>query len=337
MRLFLLIAVTLTVLTVGTFFYLSYAAERSHGITRQEVRFEVEPGENVYDLSQRLESRGLIASRYAFLLYVARQGKANTLVAGTYSLSGDLTIAEITYMVTEGKTVSRDTRITFPEGWNSKKMAERLTANNLPGKEFLVLVQNPKAEWLQKYDFLNGLPAQVSLEGFLFPDTYFFDPEASAEAIIEKMLANFGRKIDASYRAAVKDQKRTLFDTVTLASIVENEVRSAEDRKVVADIFLRRLAIGQALQSCATLQYILGVDRVQYSYEETQTPSPYNTYINPGLPPGPIGNPGLLSLQATLSPQSNPYFYFLSDPETGKTIFSVTYDEHLKNKNLYGL
>jgi UPF0755 protein len=151
------------------------------------------------------------------------------------------------------------------------------------------------------------------------------------------MLSNFGKKFDATLRAAIKEQKRSLYETVTLASIVENEVKSSADRKIVADIFLRRISVGQALQSCATLQYILGVDKTQYSYEETRTPSPYNTYINGGLPPGPIGNPGTISLQASVFPQSNPYFYFLSDPKTGKTIFSVTYEEHVKNKNLYGL
>ncbi|HLC95187.1 MAG TPA: endolytic transglycosylase MltG, partial [Patescibacteria group bacterium] len=158
-----------------------------------------------------------------------------------------------------------------------------------------------------------------------------------AEIIIEKMLANFGKRIGTSFLGEVQKQKRTLYAVVTLASIVENEVKSETDRKMVADLFLRRIASGQALQSCATLQYILGVDKKQYSYEETRTESPYNTYLYPGLPPGPISNPGLMSLEAALAPTNNPYVYFLSDPKTDKTIFSVTYDEHVKNKNLYGL
>lgn len=337
MRIFLFIALFFSVLTVSTFFYLSYAVDHSHGITRTDQRFEVLQGDNVYSLAKRLESAGLISSQYVFMWELARQGKTHMLVAGTYDVNGNLTIGDITSMITEGKVAPRDIKVTFPEGWNSKKIADRLTANNLPGAEFLVLVQKPKPEWRQQFDFLASVPASASLEGFLFPDTYLFDPATTAQVIVEKMLTNFGKKFDATLVAQAKDQKRSVYDVVTLASIVENEVKSEADRKMVADIFLRRLAIGQPLQSCATLQYILGVDRTQYSYAETRTPSPYNTYMNKGLPPGPIGNPGSVSLRAALVSQSNPYFYFLSDPKTGNTIFSVTYEEHVKNKNLYGL
>ncbi|MDP3957258.1 MAG: endolytic transglycosylase MltG [bacterium] len=337
MRTFLFIALLLSLLTFGGFFYLSYAAQHSHGVSRQVQRFEVKQGENIFSLAERLEAAGLISSRYVFMWHLVREQKTHNLVAGTYGLSGNLSVADMALMITEGKTIPRDVRVTFPEGWNSKKMAERLTANGLPGADFLALVQKPQPELRKQFDFLSDMPAGASLEGFLFPDTYFFDPQTSAETIIDKMLTNFGKKFDASLRTAVQEQKKSLYATVTLASIVENEVKTEVDRKMVVDIFLRRLAIGQALQSCATLQYVLGVDRVQYSYAETQTPSPYNTYINPGLPPGPISNPGLVSLRATLTPLANPYFYFLNDPETGEIIFSVTYEEHLKNKNLHGL
>lgn len=337
MRTFLIIASIFSVITFGGFLYLSSAAQYSHGISREEQRFEVKQGENIFGLSERLETEGLIVSRYAFLWQLVREGKTKHLVAGTYAISGNLSIAEIAFMITEGKTIPRDIRITFPEGWNIKKMADRLTANGLPGTEFLALAQKPEPKWRQEFDFLMDMPSSASLEGFLFPDTYFFDPEASAGSIIEKMLTNFGKKIDPTFRAVAKEKKQNLYGIVTLASIVENEVKSEADRKMVADLFLRRISAGQALQSCATLQYILGVDRMQYSYEETRTESPYNTYLYPGLPPGPISNPGLVALKAVLFPESNPYVYFLSDPKTGKTIFSITYEEHMKNKNLYGL
>lgn len=337
MRTLLIIALTLSMLTMGVFFYLSYQAEHSYGADKQIQSFEVKQGENVFSLSSRLETAGLITSRYAFMWYVAREQKVHSLVAGLYGLSGNLSVADMVLMITEGKVISRDIRITFPEGFTSKKMAERLIANGLPGADFLKLVQKPPAELRQQFDFLSGIPKDASLEGFLFPDTYFFDPQASAETIVEKMLTNFGKKFDASLQTAIGEQKRSLYDVVTLASIVENEVKTETDRKMVVDIFLKRLAIGQALESCATLQYVLGVDKTQYSYAETRTQSPYNTYINTGLPPSPIGNPGIVSLEATLAPTTNPYYYFLNDPKTEQTIFSVTYEEHLKNKNLYGL
>jgi UPF0755 protein len=336
-RIFLIIAIVFSVVTFGSFFYLSFTAQHSRGISKETRRFEVQSGENIFDLSGRLKANGLIASRLAFLWTIAREGKTKQLVAGAYALSGELSITEIVFLVTEGKIIPRDIRITFPEGWDAQKMSERLTANDLPGAEFLTLTQKIWPQWRKSFDFLVDLPADASLEGFLFPDTYYFDPNASAESIIEKMLMNFGKKIDAELRNAVKNKAPSLYAAVTLASIVENEVRSESDRQMVSDIFLRRLAIGQPLQSDATIQYILGIDKIQHTFEETRVVSPYNTYINPGLPPGPIGNPGLMAVHSAIFPKGNSYFYFLSDPNTGETIFSVTYEEHLRNKNLHGL
>lgn len=337
MRVFLLLALSLSVLSVVSFFILSSAETHSHGVRKEDQRFEVYQGENVVDLSARLESSGLIISRIPFLWHIARIGKTHALVAGIYRLNGDLTITEITHIITTGDAISRDIKVTFPEGWNSKKMSARLIEKNLPGDEFLSLVQKPNVFWKTQFDFLSDAPSSYSLEGFLFPDTYFFDPSDSAEMIIEKMLTNFDKKFDATLRAKSLEQKRSIYEVVTLASIVENEVKSFEERMIVADIFLRRISIGQALQSDATIQYILGIDKVKHSFEETRTDSPYNTYINPGLPPGPIGNPGLDSLRATVTPKKNSYLYFLNDAKTGETIFAVTFEEHIKNKSLHGL
>jgi UPF0755 protein len=216
-------------------------------------------------------------------------------------------------------------------------MAARLTAIGLPGDKFSYLVVHPLPEWRTKFDFLADLPEGASVEGFLFPDTYLFNPDASGQTIIETMLRTFGKKVNVDVRVALVAKQKSLFSAVTLASIVENEVPTEHDRRIVADLFSRRLTNGMPLQSCATLQYILGVDKKQYSYDETQTVSPYNTYLNKGLPKGPVGNPGLMSLRAVASPEPNPYVYFLSDPKTGETIFSATYDEHVAAKAAYGL
>jgi UPF0755 protein len=336
-RLFLIIAGILSVITFSGFFYFSYSAEHSRGVSQEAQRFEVKQGENVLELSARLKSTGLIYSRYAFLWEIVREGKAKSLVAGTYELSGNLSITEITFLITEGKIIPRDIRVTFPEGWDVQKMSERLTANNLPGTDFYVLAEKPNPKWRKQFYFLADLPEGASLQGFLFPDTYFFDKEDSAETIIEKMLANFGNKINAELRTAAKNKNQNFYAAVILASIVENEVRSENDRKMVSDIFLRRLSLGKPLESDATVKYILGIDKIQHTFEETRVASPYNTYTNTGLPPSPIGNPGLISIRAAIFPEDSSYFYFLSDPKTGETIFSITYDEHLRNKKLHGL
>lgn len=337
MRLFLIIAIVLSVITFSGFFYLSYSAQHSRGISKEELRFEVKQGENIFDLSARLKSSGIIASRPAFLWEIVREGKTKSLVAGTYELSGKLSIAEIVFLVTEGKIIPRDVRVTFPEGWDTQKMSERLTANGLPGKEFLALADKSDSKWREKFDFFSDIPDDASLQGFLFPDTYFFDKEDSAEDIIEKMLANFGKKIGAELRIAAKNKNQNFYAAITLASIVENEVKSEEDRKMVSDLFLRRIILGKPLESDATIKYILGKDKIQHTFEETRVVSPYNTYVNVGLPPGPIGNPGLVSIRAAIFPKGNNYLYFLNDPQTGETIFSVTYEEHLRNKKLHGL
>jgi UPF0755 protein len=122
-----------------------------------------------------------------------------------------------------------------------------------------------------------------------------------------------------------------------MASIIEREANKDEDRKIISGIFWNRIKIGQALQSCATVSYVLGENKKQFSYEETRVNSPYNTYINPGLPPGPINNPGLLAIKASIYPQESSYHYFLNNPQNGETIFSKTLEEHNLNKAKVGL
>ena len=321
----------------GVLWYVASENKTSHGANTEKQAFEVRSGENAWDISGRLEDSGIIGSRSGFMFHLWREGKLHALVAGQYLLSGTQTIPEISAAITEGKVIPKDIKVTFPEGWTNKKMADRLTRNGLPGDNFLYLAAHPLPEWRTRFDFLSDLPQGASVEGFLFPDTYLFNPDASGQTIIETMLRNFGKKTDATLRADLMKRSERLFAGVTRASIVENEVPTEKDRRLVSDLFGRRLAIGQPLQSCATLQYILGVDRKQYSIEETKTESPYNTYLRKGLPIGPVGNPGLMSLRATAYPEPNPYFFFLSDPKTGETVFSVTFEEHVRNKNIHGL
>lgn len=337
MRIILVILIMAIVLGAGSFWYVSRESRVSHGTDQEEKSFEVRSGENAWELGGRLEEAGIVDSRLFFVFHLWQEGRLHELVAGAYRLSGRQAIPEIAKRITEGEVIPKDIKVTFPEGWTNKKMAERLSANRLPGQEFLELAGRPKKEWRTKYPFLANLPEKATLEGFLFPDTYLFAPDASAETIIETMLKNFGKKVDTKLEQDLAKRSDDLFFAVTLASIVENEVPTERDRRLVSDLFSRRLAIGQPLQSCATLQYILGLDKKQYSIEETKVESPYNTYLNKGLPVGPVGNPGLVALKATAYPESNPYYYFLSDPKTGETIFSVTFEEHVRNKAVHGL
>jgi UPF0755 protein len=145
------------------------------------------------------------------------------------------------------------------------------------------------------------------------------------------MLDNFNKKLSIKMREDIKKQGKTIFEIITLASIIEKEVSKEEDRKIVAGIFYKRLKQGIHLESCATINYILGNNKKQLSFEDTRVESPYNTYLNKGLPPGPISNPGIFAIKAAIYPQETDYLFFLSKP-TGETVFSKTFEEHNKNK-----
>ena len=303
-----------------------------------EQSFTVVRGENAWKVATRLEEARIVEHRFGFLYALAYLKKMSGLVAGEYRFSGALSPCEIAVRLSSGQTVSTDVRITFPEGFTAAQMADRLTENGLPGEEFLALVLSPRDSWRMEFRSLSVLPARASLEGFLFPDTYRFDRKADAETIIKLMLATFDRKVwPMITETKTMDVSMDPYRVLILASIVEMEVRSDADRRLVADLFLRRLSVNHPLESDATVQYILGLNKIQHSYEETRTESPYNTYIHKGLPPGPIANPGLSALQATLQPTSSAYFFFLSNPKTGETAFAKTYEEHLRNKSQHGL
>jgi UPF0755 protein len=334
---FLIFIAVLAVVSAVGFFSMNYQIAVSHGSVKSTQVIEIKTGENMIDIGTKFQDAGIIDWRGYFMYHVWKKDLRHALVAGKYQLNGTMTIPEITEVITKGEVVPKGVTVVFPEGFDSQKIADRLTANALPGDAFLELVNHPKAEWRDEFWFLKGIPSGASLEGFLFPDTYTFMFDTSAETIVKRMLTDFENKFPDTAKTAMEQQGKSIFDIVTLASIVENEVQTASDRKMVADIFWRRLSIGQPLQSDATVKYVRKESKVQHSFAETRVDSPYNTYINKGLPPGPIASPGLESLLAVIAPTPNTYFYFLSDTTTGETVFSVTFDEHVANKAKHGL
>lgn len=334
-RYLLIILSVLLALVAGGMLYLRNQVYFSKGSAAGSVIFEVEKGQGAKEIGAGLEKKGLIAGKYYLYYYLKTRDLSGRLLPGIYQLEGGMTIPEIVAALTDKK--AEFVKITFPEGWGVREMTARLEANGLPGKDFEQVARKPSEELQSEFGFLGGLPAGAPLEGFLFPDTYFFSKEATGEGIARKMLDNFGRKITDELQNRISTDKKSLFEVVTLASIIEGEVRSDEDRRIVSGLFWDRIGVGQALQSCATLAYVLGENKKQYSYEDTRTPSAYNTYLHPGLPPGPISNPGLSAILAAIYPTETDYNYFLSDPETGETIFSKTIDEHNANKAKYGL
>jgi UPF0755 protein len=308
----------------------------SHGAGNISQTFEIKSGEGVKGIAKNLENSQLIKDDLYFNYYIWRMGSREKLQAGKYELRGSMTIPEIVQVISLGEIIPNEIKVTFPEGTSAKKMEEILQEKGFEKDGFLEKV-NCGCGVKTDYDFLKDKPQEASLEGYLFPDTYIFFRNASNSEIVNRMLENFDEKFTPQMREDAKKQNRTIFEIVTMASLLEKEVKTFEDMKIASGIFWKRIEEGRPLQSCATIAYILGKEKKQYSFEDTRTPSPYNTYLNKGLPPGPINNPGLKALEAALYPEKTDYNYFLTDPETGKTIFSKTLEEHEANKVKYGL
>ena len=332
-----LITLGICVAIGGGFFVFHYRAQHSVGTLDMPRVFVVEKGEDPLVIARDLESERMIAHRSFFLYYFWKEKLRGKAIAGDYLVTPEMTVPDIARMMTEGLVHDDSARITFPEGWTSVKMAERLAANGFSKDDFLSLVQHPPRALTDRFAFTQHWSAKRSLEGYLFPDTYQFRRDASAEEIVATLLENFERKVFSEIADDVQKQKKSLHDVVTLASIVEGEVRTEEDRKIVSGLFWNRLESGQALQSDATIKYILGTSKIQHSIEETRVTSPYNTYTHAGIPPGPIGNPGLMSIDAVLFYTDTDYNYFLSNPETGETVYARTFEEHKRNKEANGL
>jgi UPF0755 protein len=298
--------------------------------------FTVEVGDSLEAISLRAEQAGLIRSASAFKLYAKVSGLAPAYKAGNFAFSGPVSLESLSSALVAGDKQSNTVRITVPEGYAIRDIDAHLAKNGLSvSGEFSRRLASPDflATARQTYDFLADEKV-LSLEGYLFPDTYDVYKDVKPEELARKMLDNFERKLKPEWLDEIKRQGKSLQDMVIMASLVEKEVRKVEDMKMVADIFWRRLDNGQAFESCATLAYVLGVNKPQYSLEDTQVDSPYNTYRHKGLPPGPIANPGLNAIEAAIFPLSNNYNFFLTARD-GRTIFSASFEEHVANKNKY--
>jgi UPF0755 protein len=282
--------------------------------TGSEKIFIVKEGEGLEKISENLESEELIRNKWMFFYYLWLQKKAGNLQAGEYALSPAMNIPEIANKIIKGEVVENWVKVTVPEGWRNEQIETRLTAFNL---------------------IKTGEKLPEDKEGYLFPDTYYFYKDSTINDIAEKMLANFDKKITEDLRKEIERQGKELYDILIMASLIEKEVITEEDMAIVSNVFWNRLEDDYPLESCATIAYILGIDKWRYSVEDTKIQSPYNTYINKGLPPTPINNPGLSAIKAAIYPIETDYYFFLTDPETGNTIFSETLQEHNVNKRKY--
>ncbi len=331
-KIFLTVVVVIILIPIVSAFYFVGAIKKPCGNGSESLT--IDPGLGVNEISQKLFNEGVVCDKFAFETYLWLFGKEGAIKAGGYFFSKPLNVKELTKVLIKGQKSGEEAEVKFIEGWDAREMADYLERENIVEKKFFLSAVQDVESFEKDFPFLASIPKGKNLEGFLFPDTYRIYNDSEAEYIITKMLKNFDKKITEKMVEDILDQGKTLYEIITMASVIEKEVRSTKDMKIVSGIFWDRIKYGQPLESCATIGYILGEDKVRYSYEDTRIDSPYNTYINRGLPLGPISNPGFQAIEAAIYPEFTDYVYFLSKPN-GETVFSVTYEEHIQNSNKY--
>jgi UPF0755 protein len=299
--------------------------------------FEIRKGEGAFEIAKNLKKEGLIKSEIPFLIYLILKGKTKNLQAGYYLLSPSMTIEEIVNKFILGEVIEK--KVTILEGWDKKEIARYLAEKGiLKEEEFLESIKI--SFWRKRFDFLKEVSTQ-DVEGFLFPDTYFVKKGEKAEGVVSKMLENFKRKLNQkipgenkTLKEAIEEKGKSIYDIVIMASLLEKEVKTLEDKKLVSGILWKRLKSRMPLQVDATITFITGKKTIKIKKEDLEIDSPYNTYKYKGLPPTPICNPGFDSILAAVSPQDSNFWYYLTTPE-GKTIFSKTLEEHNLAKAKY--
>jgi UPF0755 protein len=297
--------------------------------------FVITEGESFQTVARHLEDQDLIASKAWFRAGAEVAGLTNDLKVGSYALQPGLSYKTVLAILTAG-TTDADIRVTIPEGYTIKQMGELLASKGLISIEDWTTATGQFSS-LETHEFVVAAdkPDDVDLEGYLFPDTYRFAVGATAVDIAEVMLDNMSNRVGNLGEPSGDAEGMTMHEVLTLASIVEREVRQPETMKNVADIFLKRLDIGMALQADSTVNYVTGGDSPSITLDERDnTDSPYNTYKYPGLPPGPISAPGLNAIDAVLNPIHNAYLYFLTTDE-GEIYYAETHEEHVSNKARY--
>jgi len=309
-------------------------------VSLEEKRFIIEKGDGLKEITNKLKEQGVIKNGFFFQAYAFLSNVRDNFLPGEYDLPKEVSLKNLLSLLSTSPLASEKT-ITIIEGWDNRKIALYLEENDLVSQDdFFKALENLRVDtdFLSLYEFfpknIDELKISEVFQGYLFPDTYRFYEETTAEAIIKKMIANFAQKLDSELISGADNIGKTIPEIITLASLVEKEAALDQDRRLVADIFWNRIKVNWALESCATINYILGEPKERLSFEDTRIPSPYNTYLHAGLPPGPINSPSLSSIKAVIYPLENNYCCFLSNSE-GRIIFSKTIEEHNRNKQIH--
>lgn len=329
----LVIALVIGVISFVFMNHLMNPPEEEMNLTGETVTVTIPEGSGTEDIAKILKEKKLIGSVFGFKMTSKLEGYDGTYKQGTYDIDTGLTKRQIMELLQSGK-VSANLKVTIPEGYTVKQIAERVAETKLcTAEDFLKEANTGTFD----YDFLKDLPErEYPLEGYLFPDTYFLQEGMTAHDIIDLMLKRFDQMYTEEYRKAVEASDYTLDEIVTIASMVEKEIKVAEERPRAAGVIYNRLKEDMSLGIDATVLYAVGKNSGELTKEDLNTDSPYNTRLHKGLPLGPIANPGEASFNAALFPEENKYLYYVVEA-AGKEnhVFCETYEEFLAAKEAY--
>lgn len=311
------------------------------------VEFAIAKGQGVNEISNNLDEAGVLRSKLIFETYLWLKDVEGNLIADDYRLAQNLNVIELAEILTTPQATNNEVEVTLIEGWSNNQIANALAEAGLidvdkflddvghSGVDYALDRRFPSPEnYSRDFDFLKDKPKNRGVEGYLFPDTYRFFANATQDDVVEKLLGNFDAKFTEQMRADIKSQGKSVYEIIIMASILEKEVRGLEEKKQAADVFYKRLELGQALQADSTVNYAVGKSEFFTTASDREFDSLYNTYKYPGLPPGPISNPSIDSITAAIYPTANDYYYFLTDQD-GVVHFAPDYDAHLNNVNTY--
>ena len=329
----------LTVIIGFGLLYVSYnnAINKPINNLDDERSFVISRGETTEAIVNKLNNEGFIKSRKFVKFYIWNNNLSSSLQAGTYQLSATNNSREILNKIIKGETEGDDMNMKIIEGWTIADIDNYLVKLNIKSENDQAIASTSIEDEIIKnssLSFLHNVPKDANLEGYLFPDTYTIYLDANKDDVISRMLSNFETKLNNEMRDSIKAQGKNIHDIVIMASLVEKEVQDAEEMKIVSGIFWNRLESNMRLESDATLTYILNDKVSAHKASDLSLDSPYNSYKYGGLPPTPIGNPGLNAIMAAIYPAKTDYLFFLTG-KGGKTHFSKDYEGHLKNKKQY--
>jgi UPF0755 protein len=338
-----LAVISLIILLAGGYFWYQNAryeyilATPVDAADTKNMSLIIKDGDNPVQIAGKLTDKKLIADEGAFTRYLKEKSLDRKIVAGRFLLSRSQTIPQIAENITNNQ--NSQSIVTITEGSTISGIDDKLAGLNLiQSGDFINAAKNFSG--YDKYPFLDKQKIGkliYPLEGYLFPDTYFVDSlNFKSEELISMMLNNFEKKTAEfnSIPLEILGEKRSFYDLIVMASMVEKEVRTAKDLPIVAGIIWKRYDSNWMLGIDAALLYINDGDR-EISYNDLQQDTPYNTRKKTGLPPGPICNPGISSIEAALNPKETPYFYYLTKPDSGEVVYAATNDEHNRNKAQY--